>query len=95
MNRFTLSRLAEEDLIQIYLDGAQSFGQKQAGLYHQLLSQAFHFLADNPLAGPLRTELTPVVRIHPVGTHIVLYTVRQHDILILRIRHAHEDWLEH
>ncbi|WP_043739169.1 type II toxin-antitoxin system RelE/ParE family toxin [Thioalkalivibrio nitratireducens] len=95
MSFFTLSRSAEEDLIQIYLEGATSFGLDQAQRYHQRLSQAFEFLAENPQAAPVRQELSALIRVHPVGSHIVLYTIRDHDIYILRIRHGHEDWLDH
>ena len=31
-------------------------------------------------------------RFHPVGSHIVLYQLNGDEILIIRIRHPHEDW---
>lgn len=95
MSNFTLSAHAEEDLIQIYVDGAISFGLEQARSYHLKLLQAFQFLAENPLAAPIRAALRTEIRVHPVDAHIVLYRARRQDILILRIRHAHEDWLNH
>ncbi|MBK5940334.1 type II toxin-antitoxin system RelE/ParE family toxin [Halochromatium roseum] len=93
MNPYVLSELAEEDLIQIYVTGAMDFGLEQAKRYHRKLYQAFVFLADNPFAGPERSELRPACRIHPVGSHILIYTIRPNDIYILRVRHGHEDWL--
>ncbi|QKK02907.1 MAG: type II toxin-antitoxin system RelE/ParE family toxin [Pseudomonadota bacterium] len=95
MSSFKLTVAAEEDLIRIYTEGVIAFGPEQASRYHQMLFQAFGFLADNPRAATVRPELTKDIRIHPTGTHIVLYTVRKQDILILRIRHQHEDWLDH
>ena len=95
MSTFSLSALAEEDLIQIYTDGASSFGLEQAHRYHQKLFQVFQFLAENPLAAAARSELRTEIRVHPVASHIVLYTVRKRDILVLRIRHTNEDWLNH
>ncbi len=91
--KYVLSKSAEEDLIQIYIAGAQDFGLEQAQHYHQKLQQAFEFLAKNPFAGPKRPELKPAIRIHPTGAHIVLYTVRDNDIHILRVRHGREDWI--
>jgi toxin ParE1/3/4 len=91
--KYVLSKSAEEDLIQIYIAGAQDFGLEQAQRYHQKLQQAFEFLAENPFAGPRRPELKPAIRIHPIGVHIVLYTVRDNDIYILRMRHGREDWI--
>ena len=95
MSRFTLTVAAEEDLIQIYVDGASSFGLEQARRYHRRLFDSFQFLAENPMAAPLRPELTTEIRVHPVESHIVLYTIREQEILVLRIRHAREDWLNH
>lgn len=93
--KYLLSTSAEEDLIQIYIAGAHDFGAEHAQRYHQKLQQTFEFLADNPFAGPVRPELRSAIRIHPIGTHIVIYTVREKDVYILRVRHGREDWLNH
>ena len=90
---YTLSRKAEEDIIAIFLDGARQFGLQQSEQYHDLLEKTFQFLAANPLAARERPELTPAVRIHPIESHIVLYTVdAAGGIFIIRVRHGHEDW---
>ncbi|MDX9768367.1 MAG: type II toxin-antitoxin system RelE/ParE family toxin [Ectothiorhodospiraceae bacterium] len=91
---YTLSRKAEDDIISIFLDGAGRFGLQQAERYHDLLERTFRFLADNPLAARERHELIPPIRIHPVQSHIVLYTVDGNgDVFIVRVRHGHEDWV--
>ncbi len=93
---YTLSRKAEEDLIAIFLDSAEQFGLPQAERYHDLLEKAFQFLDDNPWAARERHELQPPVRIHPVGSHIVLYTIDEdRDVFVVRVRHGHEDWMAH
>lgn len=92
---YRLSRAADEDLIQIYLSGAESFGLDQARRYHRQLFATFAFLADNPRAAQLRDEIAPPVRAYPVGAHIVIYTARKNDdVFVLRVRHAREDWLK-
>ena len=45
---YRLSRQAEQDLIELFLDGAERFGLRQAEAYHDLLAHIFEFLADNP-----------------------------------------------
>lgn len=91
---YTLSRKAEEDIIAIFFDGARQSGLPQAEQYHDLLERTFRFLADNPLAARERPELAPPIRIHPIESHIVLYTVdARGDIFIIRVRHGHEDWM--
>lgn len=90
---YRLSRMAEEDLIQIFLEGADSFGVEQARRYHHKLFETFSLLAGNPRAARLRLEINPPVRVHPVGSHIVVYDLLENDdVFILRVRHGREDW---
>jgi len=91
---YRLSRKAEEDVIDIFLAGARELGLPQAGRYHELLGAAFEFLASNPFAARERMEITPPVRVHPVGAHLIIYTLNvDGEVFILRVRHGHEDWI--
>lgn len=91
---YILSNKAEEDIIAIFVAGAEQFGLAQAQRYHQQLTTTFEFLSDNPQATPVREELTPPVRLHPVGSHLVIYQLEDdNSIFIVRVRHAHEDEL--
>lgn len=93
MRRYTLSRKAEEDIIAIFMYGAAEFGLHQAERYHDLLENTFQFLAENPEAARERPEINPPVRIHPIESHVVIYTVGDDgDIFIVRVRHGREDW---
>lgn len=91
---YKLSQKAEEDIIHLYLEGLQKFGPAQAEEYHNGLESTFQFLSDYPEAARVRDEITPPVRVHPYESHIIIY-VTQNDgkILILRVRHAREDWV--
>lgn len=91
---YRLSQQAEQDLIEIFLYGAQHYGVAAARHYHQQFSRTFEFLAEHPKAAPLRKEIKPPVHIHPIGQHLVIYQqLPDQSILIIRIRHGHEDWL--
>ncbi|MDP5142643.1 type II toxin-antitoxin system RelE/ParE family toxin [Rheinheimera baltica] len=91
---YILSNKAEEDIIAIFVTGAEQFGLIQAQRYHQQLTTTFEFLSDNPQAAPVREELIPPVRLHPVGLHLVIYQLEDdNSIFIIRVRLAHEDWL--
>jgi toxin ParE1/3/4 len=93
VRRYALSRKAEEDIIAIFMYGVAQFGIQQAERYHELLERTFQFLAENPEAARERAEITPPVRIHPIESHVVIYTVDANDsIFIVRVRHGLEDW---
>ena len=66
---YILSRKAEEDIIDIFLEGAERFGVRHAEHYHQQIEKSFRFLADNPRATRQRPEIIPSVRSIP-SNHI-------------------------
>lgn len=91
---YRLSVLAEQDITDIAMSGIQMFGEQVARRYHDDLFDLFDLLADNPRLARERQELSPPVRIHPHRSHLIVYTIEDNDqVLILRIRHAHEDWI--
>ncbi|TNE65212.1 MAG: type II toxin-antitoxin system RelE/ParE family toxin [Alphaproteobacteria bacterium] len=90
---YRLSGKAEDDIIDIYLQGIALFGAQQAERYHHEMADIFRFLSNEPMAARERLEIDPPVRVHPYGAHIIIYIVEPSgDILILRVRHAREDW---
>ena len=90
---YRLTAKAAQDIGKIYLNGICQFGPRQADEYHALLENSFRFLARNPHAARERPEFSPPVRIHPVRSHIVIYRVENNgEVLIIRVRHGHEDW---
>ena len=92
---YRLSRAAEEDLIGIYLNGIHEFGVDQAEHYHVGLERIFAFLSENPRAARERAEISPPVRVHRYKAHLVVYRLHGSHILILRVRHGREDWMNH
>lgn len=89
---YRLTQKVEEDIIRIYREGVILFGQEQAEHYHYELA-LFRLIADNPKMARERAEISPTVRIHPHMAHLIVYIVEENgDVLIIRIRHNHEDW---
>lgn len=86
-----LSPTAEQDLIAVFLDGCREFGSTQAGRYVEKLRRAFDLLADFPFLAAERHEISPAVRVHPLGSHLLVYREEAGDVLILRILHARSD----
>lgn len=92
---FRLSLAAEEDIIAIAEEGVRFFGTAQASRYHDELFSIFVLIAANPRMARERPELSPPMRIHPFKAHLVVYRVEADgDILIVRVRHGHENWAD-
>ncbi|TFF17870.1 type II toxin-antitoxin system RelE/ParE family toxin [Jiella endophytica] len=90
---FRLTPEAEEDIVAIAEAGIRLFGPAQARRYHDELFALFTLIAGNPHMAREREELSPPVRIHPFKAHLVVYVAESGtDILVIRIRHGHEDW---
>ncbi len=55
----------------------------------------FDLIVANPQMARERHEISPPVRVHPFKAHLIVYTVLETgDVLIIRIRHSHEDWMD-
>lgn len=90
---FRLTELAEDDVIGIAEDGVRLFGAAQAQRYHNELFAVFELIAASPRMARERQEISPPVRVHPFKAHLIIYTIEENgDVLIVRIRHGHEDW---
>jgi len=72
---YTLSRKAEDDLVEIYIEGASQFGVEQANHYHGKIGRMFGLLSENPRMARECFEISPPVRIHPYQSHLIVYTV--------------------
>lgn len=73
--RYQLSRLAAAGLEDIYLFGITTFGYVPADHYIDRLVCAFEQISDHPLGMPERKEFAVPVRILPVASHLVIYTL--------------------
>ncbi|WP_022728628.1 type II toxin-antitoxin system RelE/ParE family toxin [Fodinicurvata sediminis] len=88
------SRKADEDIIAIYLYGVREFGVHQAERYHSDLMATLRLLSEQPMIARERHEFRPIVRIHAHQAHLIVYQVRQDDVLILRVLNGRQDWKE-
>jgi antitoxin ParD1/3/4 len=91
MNLYLLTPQAEEDLFSIWsyiaLDNVEAADRVEARLY-----AAFAFLAANPIAGHIRSDLThrPVRfwTLPRFRNHIIVYDPESHPLRIIRILHG-------
>ena len=92
--RLEISEDAERDLLAIYHQGAVTFGLAQADGYIDALLEAMDLIADFPEIARLRMEYHPPARLYPHGSHVIVYDLDEAGgrVVIVRIRHGHEDW---
>lgn len=91
---YKLTGKAETDLQRIYLEDVRLFGIAQASRYHSRFKQVFEILAQNPKMARERTEISPPVRVHPCGSHIIIYiSTEDGGVTVVRVRHGREDWI--
>jgi len=90
---YRLTRRARQEITEVYVSGVGKFGEAQADAYQSGLERTFDFLADYPRAARERREITPPVRAYPYKAHLIVYIVKDDNIVILGVKNAREDWM--
>jgi toxin ParE1/3/4 len=84
---------AEADLDDIWCYIARKSGSLEiADRFTEFLSDRFYLLANHPYIGRRRDEeLRPGLRSFPVRDYVILYRIKDEDILILRVLRGSRD----
>jgi toxin ParE1/3/4 len=85
--RLVLSANAEEDLESIIRCTGEQWGERQIEAYRGKLDAAFKALQTNPASGHSSADLPDTHRVYPVGSHIIVYRLKDDVIGVLRILH--------
>lgn len=89
---YRLTDEADENMVDIFISGEASFGTRQAEKYFLVLHAKFQLIAENPMMARERLEISPSIRAHPHKSHMIIYRIDGDEVVILGVRHAHEDW---
>jgi toxin ParE1/3/4 len=87
-----LTPLAEADLEDIWHYTAQEWSEAQAERYIDTLLRSFDTLCAMPHIARLRTEFTPPLRIHPSGSHLIIYQEEKTALHVFRILGGKQNW---
>ncbi|MCQ0090335.1 type II toxin-antitoxin system RelE/ParE family toxin [Pelagivirga sediminicola] len=90
---YVLRPLAEQDLADIWTDGADHWGIAQADRYFDGMVELFDLLSEQPEIARLRKEFRPPVRIHIYGSHIFVFETVETGIAVIRVLHQRRDIL--
>jgi toxin ParE1/3/4 len=80
-----ITELATEDLIDIWLYGNETWGDRNADDYLNELDKAVKSLIINPHRYPENPDATPTFRLMPFRSHLIIYEVNEKFIVILRV----------
>ena len=88
----TLRPAAQADVSDIWAYTVEAWSEAQAETYLTGLGQAFDQLAAFPEIARLRVEFAPPVRIFAYQQHLIIYTVEDTLIDVIRVVHSRADW---
>jgi len=93
---YRLTRVAEDDLLDAFLYGFETFGPGQADGYRQGMARCFELHADTPRLGRPADDFIPGARRHEHGRHVIFYDEQPYGVLmiaVVRERSVHR-WLK-
>ena len=93
--KLSISREAKRDLFAISRYGALRFGVAQAKAYAQHITQALRAIAHSPKIAADRSGYGRPIRIHPVGSHVIVCELRETSDIVVRVLHGHRNWTDH
>jgi len=91
MVNFYFTEQAEKDLEAIIDFTVQRWGAAQSHNYIDDLEALAQILADNPLLGTERDELSQGLRSFPYQSHLLFYVLLKDGIAIVRVLHMSVD----
>ncbi|AXS40001.1 type II toxin-antitoxin system RelE/ParE family toxin [Breoghania sp. L-A4] len=80
------------DLDDIWRYTAETWSLDQADTYIDELARSFETLAATPEMARERTEFDPPVRIHSHKSHMIIYTVDDDHVMVLRVLGGQQNW---
>ncbi len=93
--RLTLSPEAQKDLVSILRYTGEQWGRQQLLSYRDKLNDALLLLDKNPELGHQSTDLPRTHRLYFVGSHVIVYRVRQDVTEVVRILHQRMSLPQH
>jgi toxin ParE1/3/4 len=91
MPSYQLTKLAVNDLEDIFDHTNQLFNSKQASRYLQGLETIFFKLSQNPKMGRARHEIRLHLRSIRYQNHVIFYRIQHKSVIILRVLHGSRD----
>ena len=95
MNEIQFTNEADQDLIDIYLEGLTKYGVRQAEDYQDILAGKLNTLVHNPSFGSDYGDIRPALRRYESVAHSIYYRETVGGILVYRILYKSMDPARH
>ena len=89
--RIRVSRRAQADIKRLFVYTAHHWDVDQANRYQHQIGDAFRELAQFPFIVVERPDIATGIRSWLVGSHVVLYRIREDELVITRVVHSRQD----
>jgi toxin ParE1/3/4 len=87
MSEYRLTKAAEDDLLNAFIYGFESFGRPQAEQYRDGMIHCFQLLADTPHMRRRADDFAQGSRRHEHGRHVIFYDEKSYGVLIIAVIH--------
>ena len=91
--RYRIVPRALADLDDIWRYSAETWSIEQADQYVDEIVRIFELIADTPTLARLFGDFQPPVRIHVHERHLIVYSIAEDHVAILRLLGGRQDWL--
>lgn len=83
---------ADADIEEIWLYSAETWSVAQADSYLANFYAKFQTLTEMPQIGREYPNISPPIRIYPIGRHFVIYQIEDDLLNIIRVLHQRRHW---
>lgn len=90
-----ISSLAQNDLRDIAQYTFSQYNEQQVDKYLQLLYDGMDSLTISPSIGQERSYLSKEYKSIPIGKHLIIFTIKDSTVIIIRIIHQSRDIKNH
>lgn len=90
---YRLTPRAVADLEDIWRYSADTWSAARADRYLDEIVQVFEMIAALPTLAPEFPVFTPPVRIHPHERHLIVYSIGEDHVAIVRVLGGQQDWV--
>lgn len=92
---YRITPRARDDLLNIGRYTERTWGKKQRNIYLKEIEARFQWLADKPLLGKHRTDISEGYYSFPQGQHVVFYLIGNNIIDIIGVPHKEMDTISY